>query len=110
MNQKAEAIKRTTTIDELYGHLDWLTRETERIISARTAAFGEIRMIADSLRDIRLLLNELDCREAWPGRTGAAGPAVKDLASRYLDLEGKAKELRNDLDTVGKNGDVRRAV
>lgn len=110
MMKKSEAIKRTANIDDLYDHLEWLIRETERIVSARTATFEEMRMIADSLKDVRLLLIELDYRDAWPGIAGAAGPTVKALASRYLDLEGKAKELRNDLDTVGKNGDVRRAV
>lgn len=97
MEKRADAIKRTTSIDDLHEHLEWIMRETERIIGSRRASFEEVHKMADYLKDIRLLLNELNCREAWPGRVGAAGPPEKSLAARYLDLEGKVKELRNDL-------------
>jgi hypothetical protein len=98
MNKKAEAIRKANTIEDLYKHLEWIMGETERIIGSRKASFEEVHKMGDYLKDIRLLLNELNCREAWPAKSGAAGPSQQDLAARYLDLEGKVKELRNDLD------------
>lgn len=75
MNNKSEEIKQANTIKDLYKHLEWVMGETERIIGSRKVSFEDVHKMADYLKDIRLLLNELNCREAWPGKTGAAGSA-----------------------------------
>jgi hypothetical protein len=97
MNDKSKEIKQANTIKDLYKHLEWIMGETERIVGARRVTFEEVQQMADYLKDIRLLLSELDCREVWPDNAGPADQPKKNLAARYLDLEGKVKELRNDL-------------
>jgi hypothetical protein len=97
MRNRTEDIKNAGNADEIRELLEWMMSETERIISSQQLALDESSKIALYLTQIRLLLDELSSFEV---RRGAADPATflaTGLVSRFLDLEGRVKEIRNDM-------------
>ena len=91
------AIGRARGLRELLPLVIMLSRETEAIISDQMLSESDIQQIAAPLSKIRILLAKV----AAPGR-GQNGfrredALVAELADRYLDIEGRIKEMRNDL-------------
>ncbi len=86
-----ERIRQAACLDDLLPLLDVLERGIREFFTRERATAGEIQAVAGQLTQIRLLLNELEAGEV---RTRGAS---RELAARYLELEGRIKELRNDL-------------
>lgn len=102
MENMPKAISQAGSLDDLFPILALMSRELVRIINSKRVVAGEVQSIAGYLTDIRLLLNELANREITPDGTGSADPSDKRGAARYLELEEKMKEIRNDLDLALK--------
>ncbi len=86
MNKLTQAISKANTLEELIPILESLLVEVNRLAASKGISAAEMQMIAVSLTRIRLQLHHLN------------GPAERMLAEQYLELEGKVKEIRNDLD------------
>ncbi|MDA8100729.1 MAG: hypothetical protein M0042_14020 [Nitrospiraceae bacterium] len=82
---------------ELMAALDHVCRNAERIIACNPADTEELALLARRVAEIRSLLQVLRAESATPGRALASVNAgLESLVDRYLELEGKVKELRND--------------
>jgi len=97
MKNRTEDIKNAKNGDEIRELLEWMMSEAERIISSQQLALDESSKLALYLTQIRLLLDELSSFEARRGATDPATFLAAGLLSRFLDLEGRVKEIRNDL-------------
>ena len=97
MRNRDEDIRQAGNADELRELLEWMMMETERITANRRMTFDETHTLAQHLTHIRLLLNELSSYEAWRSAADAATFPATGLVLRFLELEGKVKEIRNDL-------------
>lgn len=94
MRNRTEDIKKAGNANDLRELLEWMMMETERITSTCRMTSEETHKLAQYLTHIRLLLDELSSYEAW--RSAVSVPATS-LVLRFLELEGKVKEIRNDL-------------
>ncbi len=103
-NNVAKEISLARGIDGLVPLLGWLCRETERIISAGRMRADDMRQIVENLEQIRTLLDEAARLISKTGGEGASALIVWELAARYQDLEGKAKEIRNDMQRAATRG------
>jgi len=97
MNNLDERIRTAVSAAQCLEILQLLALETERFITCNPVTAGEARVIAGRLSQIRSLLSELTAAEKKapaidPGRSSVL------LSERFRDLEGRVKELRNDLD------------
>jgi len=90
------SINQANGFDELLPLVDQLSRKAEVMMNGRKLTEADIQQIAVPLTEIRLLLTALS-----PRGNGNDGPGedsrVRDLADRYREMEGRIKELRNDL-------------
>lgn len=86
---------------QLYAVLEKMARDAAGLVAKQTATPQEIRDMAVYLTDIRRLLTELsllpDPADGW----GMPREISRYLAGRFLELEGRVKELRNDLARPG---------
>lgn len=96
LNKIIKAISDAKCTGDLYPVLDALSNETERIVDTRSLNAEQACLIAQYLTEIRLLLTTMAGAEVVPA--GAAGRTdAKKLAALYGEIEGRMKELRNDL-------------
>lgn len=102
MDDVLKSISSAGSIDELFPILEWISKETERIVNAQKVSAMDVQKIAGYLTDIRLLLNELSHYQVWPDVRDLPASNGKTMAQRYLELEGKIKEIRNDLNRAMK--------
>ncbi len=103
-NHVAKEIGLARGIDGLLPLLGWLCRETERIISADRMRADDMHQITENLEQLRALLDEAARLISRMSGEGASALLVWELAARYRDLEGKAKEIRNDLQRTATRG------
>jgi hypothetical protein len=82
---------------ELFEQLDRLFRDASQVLTRRPQNAAEMTQLAGSVAEIRHLLVELSSMPLPKGRQGSSREHCRALADRYLDLEGRVKELRNDL-------------
>lgn len=93
MHELLEAIGKAKTWDDLLPILESLGGEVDRLAGKKGITAVEMQRIAVYLTGIRLLLREL---ERYGGRFEQM--TVRTMAMRYLELEGRIKEVRNDLE------------
>jgi len=98
MNNLGERIRTAVSAAQCLELLQLLAQETERIITNNRVTAGEARVIAVRLSQIRSLLAELTVAEKKAPALDPGGPSALLLSERFSDLEGRVKELRNDLD------------
>lgn len=101
MKEKNDYVRPETSIKNLYRGLEDILQETERIVNAACDQ-RDIRQIAQYLAQIRVLLTGLRGPEDRSGRDDAEGKMLTDLIARYLNVEGRIKEIRNDMES-GEN-------
>jgi hypothetical protein len=87
------AIENIKNIDDIYEPLGMLVREIERIIGSERVALGQVQEMAGYLTQIRNLVSETVKAECRPDLGG-------NLLAAYLELEGRVKEVRNDLSVI----------
>jgi len=97
MDRLTSSIVNARDLDELLPLMVTLSRKTQDLMTARQLREGEVRQLARPLELMRLLLTALASFERSSGAGAAGGSLAGDLAERYLELEGRVKELRNDL-------------
>jgi len=92
-----KAINEARGLGQLLTLVSMLSQETEALMNIRQLSDSDIHQIAVPLAKIRLLLTalaplrcgrEVNCRE---------DALVRDLVDRFRDIEGRLKEMRNDL-------------
>jgi hypothetical protein len=96
MRDLDRAIREASTIEEMGDLLCELSHDIRETIEKRTFSEGWVYDMAAHVTQVRVMLRELgkkDLRECCMGR---------ELADRYLELEGRLKEIRNDLGRVAK--------
>ncbi len=99
MDQILRAINNAKCTGDLYPALIALSSETERIVTTHPLNAEEARLLAQYLTEIRSLLTEMAKSSVGSGgNNGATAP--EKLATLYGEIEGRVKEMRNDL--VGK--------
>ena len=91
-----ELVRQAKDLDEVCRALDVLATKTSEKIESGPLALESARAMALDVARIRSLLQELERAKA------DACKAERDLAGKYADLEGKIKEIRNDLDRRAK--------
>lgn len=103
MDQIIRAIHNAKCTGDLYPALNALSNETERIITTHPLNAEEARLLAQYLTEIRLLLTSMAGSGGGPGRNDET-VAAERLAALYGEIEGRVKEMRNDLagNTAGK--------
>ena len=101
MNNLDERIRTAGNAAQCLEVLQLLAQETERIITSNRVTAGEARVIAERLSQIRGLLSELTIAEKKAPAIDPGRPSALVLSQRFSDLEGRVKELRNDLDRGG---------
>ena len=79
------------TLDDLY--------HTSRLMLGKknTATLEEVRQLAASVTQVRVLLAELEHHETRLHSSGTAFSPIPGLKQRYLELEGMVKEARNTI-------------
>ncbi len=77
-------------LDDLYEALDVLARETRRVLDSCCPDARQLQELAQDLASLRYWIS------VTPMETKDRSGAVKDIVARYLDLEGRVKELRDD--------------
>lgn len=82
---------------EIFAMLDSLSRKASEILARRKAKAADVEILAGHVAEIRQLLSELSRLSLRHGNVAAPHEECRDLAARYLELEGMVKELRNDL-------------
>ena len=93
-----EAIRHEKDTGELLVMLSRLLEIAETTIVLSRIEVGRMNQLAECLAEIRYLLDRLGSDHALQGVSRQA----KEMASRYRDLEGRVKELRNDRMAMGK--------
>ena len=71
-----------------------LANEIRRQIASGPIALDDARTLAAQVAEIRSLLQELEKHKAGICRDN------RDIPASYIELEGKIKEIRNDLDRM----------
>ncbi len=77
-------------LDDLYEALDALAREARRVIDSCCPDARQLQELAQELARLRYWIS------VTPMEATDRSGAVKDIVARYLDLEGRVKELRDD--------------
>ncbi len=98
MDNLDERIRKAVSAAQCLEILQSLAQETERIITDNPVTAGETQAMAECLSQIRGLLAELIV--AWREAPANDPDTISALLlfERINDLEGRVKELRNDLD------------
>lgn len=84
-------------LDRLAATLDLLAGDAVRVLEQRPGQASAIRQMAEHVTEIRKMLQELASLPNNAGDGGLSAENSRRLGTRYLDLEGRVKELRNDL-------------
>lgn len=91
------AIARAKGINDLFPLATLLLQRIEDMMASRTLSETDIQRIVVPLAGIRVrLMTVARPRSASPG-PGGEGPLARVLAERCQSIEGRLKELRNDL-------------
>ncbi|MHB8844699.1 MAG: hypothetical protein ACYC7L_08100 [Nitrospirota bacterium] len=96
------AISKAQGLGELLPLVVMLLQETESMMNGRTLNEDDIRRIAAPLAKIRFLLTTIATRGCVPDDSSPEGALVRDLIEHYEDIEGRIKEMRNDLSGAHK--------
>ena len=96
MDQILRTIRDAKCASDLYQALNALLNETVRVVSARPINKEQAHQVAQYLGEIRLLLHTMARSDARPVGNGVALTAER-LAALYGEIEGRVKEIRNDL-------------
>lgn len=93
-------VKQKILLEKLLHGLEHILNETETLAVRNTASTTELCAIADQVTQIRLVLTDLK----RISRTGYEDQnTIEGLLERFLSLEGKIKELRNDRGSARKH-------
>jgi hypothetical protein len=76
-------------VEDLYKDLEVLAIDIEKLVVARGSDLEFYNVCAQLLAELRSLMSELT--------RAKSGKTLLPLLSRYHELEGKVKEMRNDL-------------
>lgn len=95
-NQLWKAVSQAKDLGELLPLVDRLSRETESLMKSRSLSESDMRRIVAPLVKIRLLLTMIASPEYGSGKINKEDARIRDMVERYLDIEGRIKELRND--------------
>ncbi|MHB8843218.1 MAG: hypothetical protein ACYC7L_00580 [Nitrospirota bacterium] len=91
---------------EEYGRLivqlEMLCRSAEQVLAEKKAFFPDLQQLAVYVAQIRQMLSELSALPEHRDGRGMPHKISTYLSDRFLELEGRIKELRNDLDQDGK--------
>jgi len=71
-----------------------------RYLKAVTPSPAELEQLVLCVAEIRHMLDELERMQFW-SQADALGRSLSDLKRRFLDLEGRLKEQRNDRLSMG---------
>ncbi len=82
--------------EDLYTILEVLAADTEKTLSAHGCTLQSCRTLSQSLSEIRSTILELIQTKSEK--------KLMPLFKRYLELEGKVKEMRNDLSSPTRQG------
>jgi hypothetical protein len=93
-----DAIQHEQNAGELLVILFRLLEVAETTAVASPIEVGRMNELAECLAEIRSLLVKFGSKPALQGVSGLA----KDMASRFRDLEGRIKEIRNDCMARGR--------
>ncbi len=95
MKGLAEKIRAARSLEDVLPLIETLSRETTQVIAKGDLTESDVDRILHPIEVMRMLLGKLDLV-----LSGASDDpqtvAIRDLAARCLDLEGKLKETRND--------------
>jgi len=97
------AISRAQGIRELLPLVGMLSWETEAMMNRRELREDDIQRIAVPLIKIRLLLNALAPLGSRQDGIVREDPIIRSLADRFREMEGRIKEIRNDLARPGSS-------
>ena len=92
MRDMNKAINAARTVEEIGELLDELARGIKGMIEKGRVSAGRVPEMAALATELRVLLADLAA-----GDLQARGMS-RELTERYLEIEGKLKEIRNDLD------------
>jgi hypothetical protein len=88
-----------SAVSELYQDLELILERSERLVAS--GRDEQIHEMARYLAALRSLLADLLAATGEHAR-GHEGAALEQLVSRFLTIEGKVKEIRNDRALSGK--------
>ncbi len=83
-------------LDELWQTLEQYLHRAMRAFTTDRLSLSQIKELTASVEEIRQLLQELDRCLCPPGGDAHRKPSISELRNAYLELEGMAKEIRND--------------
>lgn len=97
-----ERIRKAESTAQCLDLLQYLAQETERFVISKQITAGEAQVMAERFSQIRGLLAELTVawREAPTNHPDRISALL--LSERISDLEGRIKEIRNDLERERK--------
>jgi len=84
------SIKDISRLDDLFDALDVLAQEINRVIASYRLDARQLQELAQDVAHLRHLISVISTEDK--SRPGAGN----DIVARYLDLEGRLKELRDD--------------
>jgi len=87
-----ETIQNANNLEDLLPLLEGLAAELRTYIKGSRLTAEQLQAMSSYLASIRLLLNVLERKDIGSNDTS------RWLAEQYVQLEGKVKEMRNDLD------------
>lgn len=88
LSYSAEKIMQLSN-EELYRVLEGLAADTERALATHRCTLESYHMLSESLSEL--------CRALVKVMQTKIGKNLMPLLDRYRDLEGRVKEMRNDL-------------
>ncbi|MEW5747000.1 MAG: hypothetical protein AB1805_16345 [Nitrospirota bacterium] len=91
-----EKIKNISSMGDLHRSLDELASATHSILENNEVSLEEAGDLAKHLTEIRLMVTYLSHMRSAASPGMEACPPFENLKDRYLQLEGLAKEIRND--------------
>jgi hypothetical protein len=97
MRNIIRSIGQAKDLEDLLPLVDRLSRKTSDIMSEKDLSEGDIWQIALPLTKMRFLLTTIASRVHRAGDADRHDAGVVDLIDRCRDIEGRLKELRNDL-------------
>ncbi len=90
--------------DRLFVMLETLFRDAGSLLAERPSRIREVEELAGHVAEIRRLLLHLSRLPMLPGGRGMPHELSRYLAARYEELEGRVKELRNDIVRSSRSG------
>lgn len=88
--------------DRLIVQLEMLCRSAGRALAEKKMHFPDVQQLAVYVAQIRRMLSELSALPEHPDGRGMPHQISTWLSGRFLELEGRVKELRNDFERDGK--------